>query len=147
MFLLSSRRTFFRCGVNNCNRRHNKLLHVPRDCTSSNELCAKVKNHERNTLLGEGSTCSMIDNSLADKLNLHVTVAPPCFHWTNNITHFEDTSRKVTVNISADTKKRTFYRLINVRAVGNLSLSNQGIDVERLCRSYPYLDRQILIAV
>ncbi|XP_045463850.1 uncharacterized protein LOC123673410 [Harmonia axyridis] len=134
---------------------------------ASSEFCAKLNDVDQKTLLriapvilrgpyneiktfalfDEGSTCSMMDENLAMKLNLSGPIVPLRFQWTNNITHFEDESKMVDVDISADSNKQIFYNLKNLRTVKNLSIPNQKINVDLLSQNIPHLNRKILEAV
>lgn len=159
-----------RCGENDCRGRHHKLLHIQRDTSlqeEKKEFCANLISSVENSVLlriapvtirgpagemetfamfDEGSTCTMIDEAFAKKLELSGPKVPLCYQWTNGITHYEDDSELVSFNISSS-RSSVFYKIHQVRTVGNLNLPCQKLNVDELCKKYPHLDRDILESV
>ena len=94
------------CGVNNCSRLHNPLLHYDdnRDITAFNTdnskqtllkmISVKIRNGNKEksivALLDEGATLSLIDLSLVNELNLQGVPQMICSDGINNTTHYEN---------------------------------------------------------
>ncbi|XP_044760886.1 uncharacterized protein LOC123318341 [Coccinella septempunctata] len=160
-----------RCGVNGCSGKHHHLVHLavpPNEETLAHEnssFCGKLSTEKQSVLLriaavvlrgpskevttfalfDEGSTCSLVEEQLASELELSGPIVPVCFQWTNQVTHYEDNSRKVSVEISGGIKvKQNFYKIRNLRTVKDLELPQQNVDIDELMEKYPYLDQEVL---
>jgi len=64
----------------------------------------------------EGSSCSMIDDSVAKQLGLEGLSDPLSLQWTGEITQEDSASRRVTLEI-AENEKNEYYKLNNVRTM------------------------------
>lgn len=89
--------------------------------------------------LDDGSTATLIDEKLADELNLVGVKKSLCLIWSAKIHRREKNSRKVDVMISTmdDTSNR--LKLKDVKTVECLGIPIQRLNKEELCKKYPYL--------
>ena len=97
-------------------------------------------------LFDEGSSISLLDQSVADCLQLQGTPQPLCLRWTGEVVKAEERSQIVTFDISGrgSTQK---YRIHNVRTVERLALQPQSIDISKLKANFPYLSSAALCSV
>lgn len=79
-------------------------------------------------LFDDGSTITMIDESLATELGLDGPSQKLCIQWTNEMTHTEN-SKFVNVGISADHENAKKFNMQNVRTVTTMSLPKQTVSV------------------
>lgn len=86
-------------------------------------------------LFDEGSSVSLIDDSVADDLGLDGPATDLSMKWFGRHTTVLR-SRKLTLGISGPTQQ---HYAMNVRTIRNLSLPTQSFDVEKLCASNPHL--------
>ncbi|XP_055585136.1 uncharacterized protein LOC129737987 [Uranotaenia lowii] len=89
-------------------------------------------------LLDEASEVTMIEQGLADNLNLKGTLEPLHLQWTANVTRFEENSRSIDLQISGKDKRKR-YCLKNARTVEVLELPIQSICHQELIEEYPHL--------
>lgn len=87
--------------------------------------------------LDDGSSVTLMEQSIADQLNLEGIKRPLCLNWTSNTTRREENSCVVQCEISEKNNKS--YCLTNIRTVENLDLPNQSITFDKLRLKYPYL--------
>ncbi|XP_068150198.1 uncharacterized protein [Drosophila tropicalis] len=145
------------CGIDNCNSKHHPLLHKG---TGRTEVV--TAHHKDNVVEGqffrvvpiklyganvtfntfafldEGSSVTLIDETILDKLKISSTPEPICLQWTGEETRNEEDSVKTHLQISeAGTDKKLW--LYNVHSVKKLGLPKQTINVEELSKQYPYL--------
>ncbi|XP_046867753.1 uncharacterized protein LOC124460606 [Drosophila willistoni] len=145
------------CGIDNCNSKHHPLLHKG---TGRTEVV--TAHHKDNVVEGqffrfvpiklyganvtfntfafldEGSSVTLIDESILDKLKISSTPEPICLQWTGEETRNEEDSVKTHLQISiAGTDKKLW--LYNVHSVKKLGLPKQTINVEELSKQYAYL--------
>lgn len=59
----------------------------------------------------------MIEENLTRKLQLPGTVKRLCLHWIKEITHYDDKSQKLSVDVFANINTPVFVMLIQVRTV------------------------------
>lgn len=103
-------------------------------------LYGKTKKVETFAFLDEGSSLSMIDESVARELELDGTPEKLCLKWTADTTREETNSRRVSVEISGQsTDEGRKYRLHDVRTVSQLNLPIQTIGTAELVAKYPHL--------
>ncbi|XP_055906876.1 uncharacterized protein LOC129942102 [Eupeodes corollae] len=151
------------CGLNGCTYKHHKMLHNAANDrqaeTASNQQmnCFQTSNktsvlfkiipvvlHNKDkkidtfAFLDDGSSISLIDESLASELNVEGDLQPLCLKWTSNTHRTEDSSRKVRVEISAPTIDKRHS--IHLRTVNHLDLPEQSINIAELSKEYPYLN-------
>ncbi|XP_058445846.1 uncharacterized protein LOC131427001 [Malaya genurostris] len=153
-----------RCGINGCNRTHHPLIHddnmrqnqkaeQPRKVESSNHhmdsksniyyqvIPVTLKNGEQSldtfAFLDAGSSLTLIDEQVADKLQLKGMIDPLRLKWTQNVSRDERNSRRVHLWINGEGKKS--YALKGVRTVKNLQLPTQSLDTEMIKNRYKHL--------
>ncbi|XP_062558096.1 uncharacterized protein LOC134222969 [Armigeres subalbatus] len=152
-----------RCGLNGCQYRHHHLLHSPQSNVVPAQRVTLAENlsHRKSdsmlffrivpvTLHGpttsvetyafmdEGSSMTLIEDSLARQLGAYGDILPLCLLWTGNVSRMESESRQVELNVSAmDCKKQ--HALVDARTVKQLSLPKQTISLEHLVDKYPHL--------
>ncbi|XP_062714710.1 uncharacterized protein LOC134291225 [Aedes albopictus] len=88
--------------------------------------------------LDEGSSATLVEQSLARQLDLEGPVIPLCLKWTVDMFRSEESSKIVKFEISElGNKKR--YRLKNARTVERLNLPTQTICFDELQERYRHL--------
>uniref|UniRef100_A0A182X829 Peptidase A2 domain-containing protein n=1 Tax=Anopheles quadriannulatus TaxID=34691 RepID=A0A182X829_ANOQN len=118
--------------------------------------------HNNNSLtiyafVDEGSTYSLIDESIATELGVHGQKTPLTLQWTGHVTRKEPNSEVINLHISGK-DRNTRYRLENVRTVGRLMLPTQTLNYEALqqrhihlrglpIQSYTHVQPQLLIGL
>ena len=147
------------CGIDDCEQYHNRLLHQTKPeredhsdgITNHHQDSTKqiyyqivpvtLKNGEHSietyAFLDAGSSLTLLDEEIADKLKLQGNIDPLCLKWTQNVSRNETTSRRVRLWISGSTKRK--YALKGVRTVRNLQLPTQSVNYQDLCKKFSYL--------
>ncbi|XP_065076520.1 uncharacterized protein LOC135700058 [Ochlerotatus camptorhynchus] len=87
--------------------------------------------------LDDGSELTLIDQELAEELNLSGDVLPLCLKWTGGTHRYESNSRSVNIEISGHGGKRTWLQ--DVRTVEELQLPFQSLDMAHLAEKHTYL--------
>ena len=132
------------CGIDGCRGSHHPLLHHnqmrSKDQIQKNELTERnctIKSEHGRVLLrmipvylegpkgktkilamcDEGSTVSLLDQDISDKLGLIGKNEPLCLQWTNEITTSEENSQKIDFLISSTNQKGKVFTIKNVRTV------------------------------
>lgn len=148
------------CGIDGCQYRHHYMLHkkvepsepvvLQEDVnihTNGNKTYFKIlpvllKNGNKTikvfAMLDDGSSITLIDDSVANALELEGETQPLCLRWTKGIERTDNNSKVVTVNISQSAKSESFI-MSDVHTIQNLSLPSQTVDMEYLCDSYEHL--------
>lgn len=151
------------CEFERCDKMHHKLLH--NQSTSSaetSEIVDACNTHYTRistilyrivpvrlfgngttvvtyAFLDEGSSITLMDQTLADALNLKSTADRLCLKWTANTTRIEEKSIRANVRISAKPINSKSYELRNVRTVDTLCLPHQSLDYDTTISKFPYL--------
>jgi transposase InsO family protein len=116
--------------------------------TSTNQVIFKIipviLSSETNSMvtwafIDEGSSVSLIDEDIADKLELPGTEDPLCIRWTGNTFKSENNSKRVNLQISGVGAGMKKFQLKNIRTISNLGLPRQSLDVLMLKKQFPYL--------
>lgn len=151
------------CGVDGCEFRHNKILHSSKKETQGKSVESEQKeplnvhagvttyfkvlpvcliNGSRKimtyAMLDDGSSLTLMDDSLATTLDLVGKNKPLCLQWTNGLERRENYSRVVSLSISQSSESRQF-KLEDVRTVKNLCLPRQSLNMELLSSTYNHL--------
>ncbi|XP_055585093.1 uncharacterized protein LOC129737947 [Uranotaenia lowii] len=151
------------CGIAGCAQLHHKLLHAYNEPTYSSRLetprTVTTHRHDHSTtlfkiipvklygknrtldvyaFLDDGSDITLIDESVADELELDGIRKPLCLQWTNNVTRDETNSRTVSMKISGSKGGRK-HQLEEVRTVCNLNLPKQTLNYEELAKHFDHL--------
>ncbi|XP_055589070.1 uncharacterized protein LOC129741371 [Uranotaenia lowii] len=157
-----------RCGVDGCDARHHALLHSaekPKASYSSgpNPTSNYVVHHVHQSsfpsllyrvipitlhngslsvdsfaFIDEGSSITMLEKSLAEKLQLNGHSQPLCLQWTSNVTRIENDSKRVTFEISGINKSKR-YKVSNVGTTNSLNLPTQSLPFEELKSRFSHL--------
>ncbi|XP_055550466.1 uncharacterized protein LOC129732983 isoform X1 [Wyeomyia smithii] len=154
------------CGINGCTFKHHPLLHKELSVTSStanNEQANEAQacnTHQGGSsailfryvpvvvygdgnsvhcyaFLDDGSSLTLMDQDLAEELNLSGEPNPLCLKWTGGTHRSENNSHKVALDISGLKGKRFHFE--NVRTVSELQLPPQSLDVKQLQSEYRHL--------
>ncbi|XP_062714295.1 uncharacterized protein LOC115268175 [Aedes albopictus] len=129
------------------------LCHVA--ARSSNTLLrvgkVRIRNgseiHDVFALFDEGSSSSLIDASLADRMKLSGPVTPVTYRWTNGITHRDEDSMILSLQISGPSEQSSWYQLNNMRTIKGINLPQINLDLDKIQRLYPMVDDDKLEAI
>ncbi|XP_053698731.1 uncharacterized protein LOC128745678 [Sabethes cyaneus] len=148
-----------RCNVGDCQGGHNPLLHRSEEivqimevqCNAHNRLnrsvlfrMLPVTLHVGNrgldilAFLDEGSSITLVEDSIANKLKINGTAEPLVVTWTGNMKRFENGSRKVDLMVSARGSTEQFP-LREARTVAELILPKQEMQFREIAARYPHL--------
>ncbi|XP_055623567.1 uncharacterized protein LOC129766992 [Toxorhynchites rutilus septentrionalis] len=152
-------RSWHGCGIPECRQRHHTLLHsftthervnISSSYVTSGNLqwplfrILPVTLYGPNTsqtiyaFIDEGSSYTLLDESVADRLNVSGKLEPLTLKWTGNVTRVEPKSRCVCLSISGKNNKSR-YTLSQTRTVSRLVLPTQSLKYEDLANRYPHL--------
>lgn len=143
------------CGKNGCSYKHHQLLHndkkvekvdvTPEPCNAHDQqsspsvlfrivpvvLYGKYTAIETFAFLDDGSSVTLVEDGLANELQLQGTPDELCLQWTGNVSRVEHNSRRVSVDISSQIEGSHKYQLRNVRTVKTLNLPVQSFTAEQ----------------
>ncbi|XP_052567234.1 uncharacterized protein LOC128093659 [Culex pipiens pallens] len=145
-----------RCNVGECREPHNPLLHPETRAVGMNAhitstspvlfrmLPVKVYCGERSMIvlafLDEGSSLTLIESGLADRLGLLGTKEKLTIKWTANITRVEQHSRRTNIWASAINGTNGEKLLLqSVRTVDKLMLPRQTLNAAEVSSHYDHL--------
>lgn len=94
---------------------------------------------ETYAFLDEGSELTLLDQDLADKLELDGAERPLCLRWTGGTERCEPNSRAYNLQISGIREGSQRFDLNDVRTVKDLMLPQQSLDMAQLSEKYPHL--------
>ncbi|XP_062704301.1 uncharacterized protein LOC134286665 [Aedes albopictus] len=89
--------------------------------------------------LDDGSAFTLMDEQLAEELNLNGELEPICLRWTGDKHRLENESKKVELEISGTAGTSKKYHLREVHTVPNLGLFRQSLCMEDLVQQYHHL--------
>ncbi|XP_058817566.1 uncharacterized protein LOC131680868 [Topomyia yanbarensis] len=89
--------------------------------------------------LDDGSTLTLVEDSLVEQLGVCGIKKPLCLLWTANITRVEKDSKQFSLVVSAAGGRK--YSLEEVQTVKELSLPIQTLSFRHLTERYAYLKR------
>ncbi|XP_062698986.1 uncharacterized protein LOC134284260 [Aedes albopictus] len=99
----------------------------------------KGKSVETFAFLDDGSSMTLVEQSIADRLGINDGESLPlCLTWTSDVNRQVPNSQRVSLKISGAGKEEQ-YALIDTRTVGNLKLPMQSLKYEDLARQYTHL--------
>ncbi|XP_055527785.1 uncharacterized protein LOC129720345 [Wyeomyia smithii] len=148
-----------RCTVKNCKGNHHTLLHRVEEsvqlqrveCNTHGGLDRSVifrmapislyagnKRYDTLAFLDEGSSTTLVNEAVADRLKAEGETEPLIVTWTGNINRFENNSRKVELTLSVKGSKEKIP-LENVRTVSELLLPKQHMRFADVAKQYPHL--------
>lgn len=103
-----------------------------------------IENNEQVAfLIDSGSTVSIIEESIANKLELKGIWCPLRLNWSSDINRIDYGSRIVQVKVSGTNINSVIYNL-HLRTVRDLNIIDQPFDAAELIELYPYLAPLIL---
>ncbi|XP_055523175.1 uncharacterized protein LOC129717331 [Wyeomyia smithii] len=148
-----------RCNLAGCQGNHHPLLHsceeavqiMEAHCNAHNRLNRSIifrmlpvtllfGNRKIDILafLDEGSSITLVENAIVDKLKVAGVVEPLVVTWTGNMKRYENDSRRVNLMVSARGSAEKFL-LREARTVGELILPKQEIHFNEISARYPHL--------
>lgn len=86
----------------------------------------------------EGSAMTLLDQELADQLDISGPIHPLGLRWTGGTERCEKNSQVVNLLISGTHSNAAKYQLNGVRTVNELMLPYQSLDMEHIGQTYPY---------
>ncbi|XP_062557548.1 uncharacterized protein LOC134222413 [Armigeres subalbatus] len=89
--------------------------------------------------LDEGSELTLLDQDLADVLQLDGIERPLCLRWTGGTERCEPDSRAYNLQITGAKVGSKRFDLNDVRTVKELKLPQQTLDMTKFCEEYPHL--------
>ncbi|XP_072375544.1 uncharacterized protein [Diabrotica undecimpunctata] len=89
--------------------------------------------------LDEGSSVTLLEESVAKKLNIMGNPEQLCLKWTGNQQRLEDASEKVFFSIAGDYNGAKEFDHRPARTVRKLGLPKQTLDAKAIKESFPYL--------
>lgn len=151
------------CGVNGCQRRHNRLLHydTPPSATNSGlSVNATVSIHRQpatstlfrvipvtlygqkgqvNTFafLDDGSSVTLVEQAIVNALGVDGKTEPLCIQWTGGINKKFSDAQRVKINISGAGSNKQFC-ISNAYTVSNLGLPTQTLDFDDMMNKYEH---------
>lgn len=90
--------------------------------------------------LDEGSGATLLDQCLADELELGGTPSPICLRWTGGTERCEKDSCIVRLQVAGQHKGAEKFTLDEVHTVSELRLPRQTLDFDEMKQSYRYLE-------
>ncbi|XP_072392451.1 uncharacterized protein [Diabrotica undecimpunctata] len=89
--------------------------------------------------LDEGSSVTLLEESIAKKLNIMGNPEQLCLKWTGNQQRLEDAPEKVFFSIAGDYNGAKEFDHRPARTVRKLGLPKQTLDAKAIKESFPYL--------
>jgi len=118
------------------------LAHRHADQTNFRIAPIKIyyKTQQINTFafLDEGSSVTLIEETIFQQLGVTGVTQPLCLKWTDNTTRVEETSKTATLRVF-NTQNGAKFKLKDVRSVRSLNLPMQSANMEELAMKFPYL--------
>ncbi|XP_053691432.1 uncharacterized protein LOC128739955 [Sabethes cyaneus] len=148
-----------RCTITNCKGAHHTLLHRVQESVQLQKIECSIQKHAHRSIifrmtpvtlyvadkqydtlafLDEGSSTTLVEETVAKQLNATGVQEPLIVTWTGNINRFENSSRKVELMLSARGSCEKIC-LANVRTISELVLPKQGMQFAKLEKQYPHL--------
>ncbi|XP_053698802.1 uncharacterized protein LOC128745752 [Sabethes cyaneus] len=148
-----------RCNVVGCQGNHHTLLHRSEEvvqimevqCNAHSRLNRSVVfrmvpvtlhcgNRKLDILafLDEGSSVTLVEDSVVNTLKVNGVVEPLIVTWTGNTKRYENGSRRVDLMVSARGSAEKFV-LREARTVGDLVLPKQEMQFREIATRYPHL--------
>jgi len=88
--------------------------------------------------LDEGSSVTLIEETIFQQLGVTGEPHPLCMKWTDNTTRVEETSKTATLRV-INTQNGAKFKLRDVRSVRSQNLPMQSPTIEELAMKFPYL--------
>ncbi|XP_058827460.1 uncharacterized protein LOC131687395 [Topomyia yanbarensis] len=151
-----------RCGIDGCDYRHHPMLHsISKRSDASTSNNNAVQNHHHTgrgslfrivpvtlhgktrsittfAFLDDGSSITLVEDSITNFLDVDGKADNLCLAWTGNVTRSEEQSKRVKLDISGVTHRKK-YTISEARTVKSLGLPRQTLCYKDLVERYPYL--------
>ncbi|XP_062703926.1 uncharacterized protein LOC109409081 [Aedes albopictus] len=88
--------------------------------------------------IDEGSSYTLLEESVATQLETSGQIEPLTLQWTGNVKRVEPKSQRVQIEISGRSCA-TRYKLMDARTVGRLVLPSQTLNYGALAKRFPHL--------
>ncbi|KAG5887139.1 hypothetical protein JTB14_024248 [Gonioctena quinquepunctata] len=153
------------CDIGGCKLKHHNLLHknftrkekyehTIENCTlqtKENVLLHKIprvlygpnSSMKTSALCDEGSTVTLVDQSIVDTLGLQGIQKPLCIRWTGGFISNLNSSQKVNFTISAVGKQARIFQILGARTTHNSSLRTQSLNIDEWKNQYHLKDFSI----
>ncbi|XP_062709047.1 uncharacterized protein LOC134288378 [Aedes albopictus] len=152
-------RSWSGCAVEGCRQRHHTLLHSTTPLENVNISPSHVTSggfewplfrivpvvlYGRNSsqtiyaFIDEGSSYTLLEDSVAKRLGVSGTVEPLTLKWTGDVTRVEAKSQIVQFDISGK-RVNSRYTITHARTVDRLVLPTQTMEYKDLARRFPHL--------
>ncbi|XP_055613814.1 uncharacterized protein LOC129760233 [Uranotaenia lowii] len=148
------------CGLNNCKKRHHRMLHFQPD-SQEQTVKATVSIHQLSStsvlyrmlpvtlygpsgqvetfaFLDDGSSVTLLENAIANELGAEGPITSLCMQWTGGVNKTISGTKKVSLEISAAGSKIR-HSLSEVYTVDSLDLPAQSLNYEEMSRTYNHL--------
>uniref|UniRef100_A0A182X1M1 Uncharacterized protein n=1 Tax=Anopheles quadriannulatus TaxID=34691 RepID=A0A182X1M1_ANOQN len=140
------------CGIQGCKEMHHQLLHLPVTSNTNYHQAQQnifyqivpivLRNGDKTqatfAFLDAGSSVTLIEEKIANELQLEGPTDPLTMTWTQNLSIREDESKRVSCFVRGEKEKRE-HLLEKMRTVKTLQLPSQSIDCGDLAERYPHL--------
>lgn len=100
------------------------------------KIYGKDKSINTYAFIDDGSSISLMDESLVNQLDVEGISNPLCLRWTGGMERTENSSQKVKIGISGGNGKRFN---MNVFTVNSLNLPSQSLDYRVMAQNYRHL--------
>ncbi|XP_055590571.1 uncharacterized protein LOC129742669 [Uranotaenia lowii] len=152
------------CNVNGCNYLHHWLLHddskhksasssMPRETCNAHHypvggvllkyipvtLRGKGKSIDTYAFFDGGSTCTLMEHSLYEDLQLDGETHPLCINWTGGHGRYEAGSIQCSVDIIGIRSPQKIFNIPKVHTVPSLDLPPQTLSVSDMKKSFHHL--------
>lgn len=148
-----------RCAIQGCQGGHHTLLHRAEAAVQHSKVECNAHSQRHRTVIfrmipvtihygnrafdtlaffDEGSSSTLVEESVANFLGADGCVEPLVVTWTGNVKRYENTSRKVDLMLSARGSHET-VPLLNAHTVGELKLPQQSLLGDEIADKYPHL--------
>ncbi|KAL7725042.1 hypothetical protein ACLKA6_000923 [Drosophila palustris] len=89
--------------------------------------------------MDDGSTLTLMEESVANELDERGTASPLCLAWTGEVRRNEHQSRRLNLKISKQCQGAKVFQLKEVHTVKSLGMSAETMEAEKTKMLYPHL--------
>ncbi|KAM8701413.1 hypothetical protein ACLKA7_012122 [Drosophila subpalustris] len=89
--------------------------------------------------MDDGSTLTLMEESVANELDERGTASPLCLAWTGEVRRNEPQSRRLNLKISKQCQGAKMFQLKEVHTVKSLGMSAETMEAEKKKMLYPHL--------
>lgn len=149
-----------KCEIEGCAYKHNTILHKSHE--DDNDSSAGIINHHINedvplfkvlpvilhangvsirthAFLDDGSSLTVMEESLSNDLKLDGPSDDLCIRTTGQVTRLEKKSKHVSLEISSSDNPTKLFNVNDIRTVKNLGLPQQTLDADYIKICYPHV--------